>query len=76
MKMSPIVAGTSTTIAPASKLNKKFVKEGVMGLRVLYLQQAVDHNFNGLSHSCIDAGEVESRSFKILALIENLRPLK
>ena len=72
MKISPIVAGTSTTIAPASKLNKKFVKEGVMGLEVLYLQQAITHNFNRLSHSCIDAGEMESRSPKISALIENL----
>ena len=76
MKMSPIVAGTSTTIAPASKLNKKFVKEGVMGLRVLYLQQAIIHNLNRLAHSCIDAREMESRSPKTLALIENLRPLK
>ena len=59
MKISPIVAGTSTTMAPASKLNKKFVKEGVMGLKVLYLQRASHHNFNGLSHSCIDAREME-----------------
>ena len=41
MKTSPIVAGTSTTTAPASKLNKKFVNEGVMSLKVLYLQQAM-----------------------------------
>ncbi len=76
MKISPIVAGTSTTTAPASKLNKKFVKEGVMSLKVLYLQQATVHNLSGLSHSCIDPREMESRSSRILALINNLRPLK
>ena len=62
------MAGTSTTTAPASKLNKKFVKEGVISLNVLYLQQAIVHNFNGLSHSCIDLREIEFRSSKILAL--------
>jgi hypothetical protein len=41
MKIRPMVAGTRTITAPAAKLNKKFDKEGVIDLNVLYYNKQV-----------------------------------
>jgi hypothetical protein len=48
--MSPTVAGMTTITRPATRLNKKFIKEGVMDFAILSVQQqASANNFNGLS---------------------------
>jgi len=40
MNNKPMVAGTKTISPPKSRLKKKFIKEGVIGLKVLKFSSA------------------------------------